>query len=299
MSDIKWIKLSVDMFDDEKIKLIRSMPEGNSIIVIWIQLLSLAGKTNDIGMIYISRHMAYSEEMLATIFEHPVNVIRLALSTLQSFGLIEVNPEGVINISNWEKHQSTDKMERVKEQNKIRQNKHYYRVRLRNLGVDVDSNAFTDDLDEMKDMYHRLKEEPNVSLTLANDTEVRSKKEEVRGKKEEVRSEKEEVRGKKEEVRSEKEEVRSEKEEVSKQEFSEQTKKKSPYGDFTNVLLTDDEYSKLVRDYTDYEERIQKLSYYIESTGKKYKSHYATVKSWARNEKKKTKQDGRLNNLLE
>ena len=278
MSDIKWIKLSVDMFDDEKIKLIRSMPEGNSIIVIWIQLLSLAGKTNDIGMIYISRHMAYSEEMLATIFEHPVNVIRLALSTLQSFGLIEVNPEGVINISNWEKHQSTDKMERVKEQNKIRQNKHYYRVRLRSLGVDVDSNAFTDDLDEMKDMYYRLKEEPNVSLTLANDTEVRSKKKEVRGKKEEVRSEKEEV---------------------SKQEFSEQTKKKSPYGDFTNVLLTDDEYSKLVRDYTDYEDRIQKLSYYIESTGKKYKSHYATVKSWARNEKKKTKQDGRLNNLLE
>lgn len=186
MGDIKWIKLSVDMFDDEKIKLIRSMPEGNSIIVIWIQLLSLAGKTNDIGMIYISRHMAYSEEMLATIFEHPVNVIRLALSTLQSFGLIEVNPEGVINISNWEKHQSTDKMERMKEQNKIRQGKHYYRVRLRNLGIDVDSNAFTDDLDEMKDMYYRLKEEPNVSLTLANDTEVRRKKKEVRGKKEEV-----------------------------------------------------------------------------------------------------------------
>ena len=89
------------------------------------------------------------------------------------------------------------------------------------------------------------------------------------------------------------------KEEVSKQGVSEQTKKKSPYGDFSNVLLTDDEYSKLVRDYTDYEDRIQKLSYYIESTGKKYKSHYATVKSWARNEKKKTKQDGRLNNLLE
>lgn len=92
---------------------------------------------------------------------------------------------------------------------------------------------------------------------------------------------------------------RGKKEEASKQEVSEQTKKKSPYGDFNNVFLTDDEYSKLARDYTDYEDRIQKLSYYIESTGKKYKSHYATVKSWARNEKKKTKQDGRLNNLLE
>lgn len=124
MADIKWIKLSVEMFDDEKIKLIRSMPEGNAIIVVWIQLLSLAGKTNDSGMIYIARHMAYSEEMLATIFNHPLNVIRLALQTLQSFGLIEVNPEGVINISNWEKHQNVDGMERVRKLTAERVRKH-------------------------------------------------------------------------------------------------------------------------------------------------------------------------------
>lgn len=124
MSDIKWIKLSVDMFDDEKIKLIRTMPEGNAILIVWMQLLSLAGKTNDSGMIYIARHMAYSDEMLATIFNHPLNVIRLALKTLSSFDLIEVNPEGVINITNWNKHQNIEGMERVRKLTAERVRKH-------------------------------------------------------------------------------------------------------------------------------------------------------------------------------
>lgn len=135
MSDIKWIKLSVDMFDDEKIKLIRSMPEGNAILVIWIQLLSLAGKTNDSGMIYIARHMAYSEEMLATIFDHPLNTVRLALNTLASFGLLEVNPEGVINITNWEKHQNVEGMERVRKLTAERNRKYRERKKLEELPV--------------------------------------------------------------------------------------------------------------------------------------------------------------------
>ncbi|WP_373742710.1 phage replisome organizer N-terminal domain-containing protein [Jeotgalibaca porci] len=258
MADIKWIKLSVEMFDDEKIKLIRSMPEGNAIIVVWIQLLSLAGKTNDSGMIYIARHMAYSEEMLATIFNHPLNVIRLALQTLQSFGLIEVNPEGVINISNWEKHQSTDKMARMKEQARIRQQKHYYRNRLRELGVNVDEEGFTDDLDKLKELFNEH-EEPNVRQTLPNALEVRSKKEEVRSKKIEGRSKKDIAPA------------------------VENKTRKTKHGEFDNVLLTDDELAKLKERFpNDLQQRIERLSDYVASTGKAYKSHYATIISWAK-----------------
>lgn len=46
MAEIKWIKLSVNMFDDEKIKLIETMPEADTIIVIWVKLLALAGRSN-------------------------------------------------------------------------------------------------------------------------------------------------------------------------------------------------------------------------------------------------------------
>ena len=76
--------------------------------------------------------------------------------------------------------------------------------------------------------------------------------------------------------------------------------KKNKYGEFNNVLLTEQEFEKLKEKYpNDYLQRIERVSDYVASTGKSYKSHYATIISWARNEKKKTKQDGRLNNLLE
>ena len=68
MAEISWIKLKTTMFDDEKIRLIQSVPESDAILVIWIRLLVLAGKTNDDGLIYIQRNMPYSEEMLATLF---------------------------------------------------------------------------------------------------------------------------------------------------------------------------------------------------------------------------------------
>jgi hypothetical protein len=50
MADIKWIKLDTGIFDDEKIKIILSMPEGKSMLVIWLKLLCLAGRINNSGV---------------------------------------------------------------------------------------------------------------------------------------------------------------------------------------------------------------------------------------------------------
>ena len=68
MSDVKWIKLTTGMFDDEKIKLISDLPEADAIQLIWIRLLVLAGKVNDNGKIYLSENIPYTDEMLAAIF---------------------------------------------------------------------------------------------------------------------------------------------------------------------------------------------------------------------------------------
>ena len=120
MADIKWIKLSVNMFDDEKIKLIRTMPEGDRIIVIWVQMLCMAGKTNDGGAVYMGQNLYYTDEMLATICDQPVNIMRLALQTLEQFGMIERQDYGLIEIYNWEKHQNIEGMEKIREQNRVR-----------------------------------------------------------------------------------------------------------------------------------------------------------------------------------
>ena len=58
------------------------------------------------------------------------------------------------------------------------------------------------------------------------------------------------------------------------------------YGMYKNVLLSDEDYRKLQEEFPhDYSERIDRLSEYIESTGKKYKNHLAVIRAWARKEK--------------
>lgn len=68
--------------------------------------------------------------------------------------------------------------------------------------------------------------------------------------------------------------------------------KKEKYGVFKNVLLTADELQKLKASYPDYLDRIERLSEYIEASGKKYKSHYATILSWARKDQSKPNKRG-------
>lgn len=60
------------------------------------------------------------------------------------------------------------------------------------------------------------------------------------------------------------------------------------YGMYNNVLLSDEDYGKLQEEFPhDYTDRIERLSEYIESTGKKYKSHLATIRAWARKDNEK------------
>ena len=119
MADINWIKLRVDMFDDEKIKIIQSMPEGDAILVIWIRIIALAGKCNAKGLVLIEDEFPYSDEMLATIFNKPLTTVRLALGTFEKFRMIERTEKGIY-ISNFEKHQNTDGMEKIRDPARIR-----------------------------------------------------------------------------------------------------------------------------------------------------------------------------------
>ncbi|NCI22125.1 hypothetical protein EXM36_17030 [Clostridium botulinum] len=111
---VKWIKIVTDIFDDEKILLIENMPEADSIIVIWFKLLCLAGKMNNSGVFMLNEKIAYTDEMLATIFRRPLNTVRLAINTFEQFGMIEVI-DNVITIPNWSKHQALDQLEERKE----------------------------------------------------------------------------------------------------------------------------------------------------------------------------------------
>ena len=118
-SEVKWIKIVTDIFDDEKILLIESMPEADSIIVIWFKLLCFAGKQNNGGILMLNDRIPYTDEMLATVFRRPLNVVRMAFRVFEKFDMIEII-NNTVTIPNWEKHQSLDTYERIKEKDRKR-----------------------------------------------------------------------------------------------------------------------------------------------------------------------------------
>jgi predicted phage replisome organizer len=122
MAEVKWIKITTNMFEDEKIKLIDAMPERDTIHYIWIRLLVQAGKTNANGFIFLTENIPYTEEMLSTIFNRPINSVRLALKTFKDFGMIKME-SSFLEILNWNKHQNTEGLDKIRQQNRDRQSK--------------------------------------------------------------------------------------------------------------------------------------------------------------------------------
>lgn len=136
MNDIKWIKVTTDIFDDEKIRLIEAMPEADSIIVIWFKLLTLAGRQNSDGILRMNKNMPYTDEMLATLFRRPLSTVRLALSVFKGFGMIDVI-EDTMFIPNWEKHQNVDGMDKIRQQTRERTRRYRERQKAKMLTGDV------------------------------------------------------------------------------------------------------------------------------------------------------------------
>ncbi len=150
MTTIKWIKLVSDMFDNRKIKQIRKMPDSDAIIVIWLQILCLAGHTNDNGLVYFSKDIPYTDEMLATEFDRPVATIRLALSVLVKFGMIEIIND-ILLVSNWEKYQSQGRLESIRDYNreKKRESRQRQKKLLTNLSLTCQTRQDTDKEEEI------------------------------------------------------------------------------------------------------------------------------------------------------
>lgn len=175
MGEVKWIKLTVDMFDDEKIKIIQSMPEGDALLVIWIKLITLAGKINDGGYIYISEGMPYTDEMLSIVMNKPLNTIRLALDTFEMLGMVENDIKGIY-LLNFDKHQSLDKMEKIKEQNRLRKQKQREREKQLRLNEGVTSHV-TVTQNHATDIDKDIEEDKEIEIDKNKNNKKVSKKE--------------------------------------------------------------------------------------------------------------------------
>ena len=110
---VQWIKITTDIFDDEKILFIDTLPNANDVLVIWFKLLCLAGKQNNKGVFMIG-NKPYTVKMLATVLRRDEESIENALKIFEEYGMVTY-VDRVITITNWGKHQSLDKLEYQKE----------------------------------------------------------------------------------------------------------------------------------------------------------------------------------------
>jgi len=125
VAEVKWIKITTNMFEDEKIDFIESLPESDAILVIWIKLLTLAGKCNANGFIFLTESIPYTYEMLAHRFRRPLNTVKLALKTLSELQMICFEKDSnYLKITNWEKHQNIAGLEKIREQTRKRVARH-------------------------------------------------------------------------------------------------------------------------------------------------------------------------------
>ncbi len=122
MAEVKWVKLTTDMFDNRKIKHLRKLPEGNNIVLIWVMLLTMAGRCNSGGMIFLTENIPYTPKMLADELDFEENTVSLALRALEQLDMI-VTDNGFFAIAGWEEYQNIEGMEKIREQNRLRQQK--------------------------------------------------------------------------------------------------------------------------------------------------------------------------------
>ena len=238
MAEVKWIKITTDIFDDEKILLIESLPDAYAIITVWFKLLCLAGKQNNSGVFLLGR-MPYTDQMLSTIFRMKQTTVRLAIETFQQFGMIEVI-DGVITIPNWDKHQSLDAYEKKKERDRLYQTERRAKQKaLAEKSSDKSSDvAFSDkekEKEEDKDKEHSLSESVAKRKRFTPPAPEKS------------------------------------------------CEDKKNYGTFENVMLSDDEYSKICEKYGKgtANELINSFSCKLKSKGYKSVNHCATIMQWA------------------
>jgi predicted phage replisome organizer len=241
MAAVKWVKITTDMFDNRKIKHLRKLPDGNNIVLIWVMLLTMAGRCNAGGMIFLTENIPYTPKMLADELGFEENTVKLAINALEQLNMV-CTDNGFFSIAGWNEYQNIEGMEKIREQTRQRVTAH--RQKQKALAAAAQSNVTC-----------------NVTVTQSNATE------------EDIDIDKEKEK-----------EYRDMGASAPNPSPSHKPKKpvKHKYGEYANVLLTDDELEKLKEAFSDWEERIERLSGYIASTGKAYKSHYATIRNWAR-----------------
>lgn len=154
--------------------LLESMPEGDTILIIWFKMQILAGKCNAGGYLLLNGDRPYSDEMLATVFRRPLNTVRLAISAFLQFGMVEII-DGTYFLPEWEKHQNVNGLDKIREQTRLRVAKHRGKPKDVTLPVTHGNATETETEKELEKQQQEIRSLLiNTPLSRITDQELRS-----------------------------------------------------------------------------------------------------------------------------
>ena len=164
MAEVRWVKITVDMFDNRKIRHLRKLPEGNNIVLIWVMLLTMAGRCNANGMVFLTENIPYTAKMLADELDFEETTVVLALQALARLNMIIMDGD-FFCVAGWEEIQNIEGMERIRESIRVAQAK--WRAKQKMLTTStVDSTEISrnkTDIDIEKDKEIEKEKEIDIS----------------------------------------------------------------------------------------------------------------------------------------
>lgn len=261
-----WFKMKEDFFRDKAIKKLRKQAGGDTLTIIYLKMLLLSLRQNG-RLLYEGVEDTFAEEIALDIDEDSDNV-KMALMWLLKIGLIEEISESEIFLNRLPesvgKETRQAEIMRKKRSGFLEFQENGNNVTQNGNNVTTNGNNVTRLLPDVTKCYTEIEIEKDI------------------------------------EIDKEKREIESAKADSNapdgatpppffdsdaKKQKEKQTKHK--YGEYNNVLLTDEELTKLKEKIPNWEDFVERLSSYIASTGKRYKSHYVTMLNWYRRDGQK------------
>ena len=116
----KWIKLNIDMFDRWQIKELRSLPEGDTALVVYMYLLMQAVRSNQGGVLVFNEHIPITTTSIANQLGIKERTVEMAIQALISLELL-TDIDGILNIVGMDEYIYADPNDLIRQQNRERQ----------------------------------------------------------------------------------------------------------------------------------------------------------------------------------
>ena len=118
---MRHIKLPVHFFEDDRLKAIRSQKDGDSVILLYTMLITVAAKSDAGGRLMLCEGIPYDDKILSGILNLPLPIVKSGLELLTKFGLLTV-ADSVFSLVNYDEYADV-KATKERRQNADRQAK--------------------------------------------------------------------------------------------------------------------------------------------------------------------------------